>query len=214
MADVVFFGIGATGFSDPSVQILEGARRSQAEVQFEGLVATAPRAGLATEAVLLSPSQTPRAEFTQVELFTSPIREGRIDNPNENDILLIVSGLFSQSQFNVELVPAPIPRADGTIEQPPPVADDLTLFAGIHAPNGLAGKTIVFLTPTGGGPLQGKAPITGATGLIQTINDSLGLNTITLVNPLPVSPTIGDRAVILSTDRALRRSPVIEVILE
>lgn len=219
MADVQFFGIGADGFPDPNVQILQGNRPSQAETQFFGQ-SSGPPPALLQDVELFSPSLTARPEFTQVEFLSDPPPIPASTNPNDNDILLIVTGgpTSGAIAINVALIPAMVPQGDGSIVQPPPVDRDLRLFAGPLSPSGIAGKIVTFIQPTGAST---PAAIRGVTG---TIAQVAGEPTGPVASPtgialifesaLSVQPTNGDRLFITSDDRSLRRTPVIEIILE
>jgi hypothetical protein len=218
MAEVQFFGIGAAGFPDPSSQLVPGQQRSQAEVQLLGLDAgPSPTGALNTKRELLSPSQIARAEFTAVELVSNPDRPSpQSTNPNENDLVFVVTGAFgSLTDFSVRLTPAIVPTADNNPPQGPilpdaPVYDSLQLFIGPNAPSGLIGGIIMFGQATG---TNQYSAIAGATGLITGVGaDSLNSTPIT-VSGLTIAPTNGDRFTIDTANRALRRTPVIEIIL-
>ncbi len=221
MAEVTFFGFGATGFPDPDVEILPANLPSEAEVQFEGFGATAV-GELSTLVEIFSPTLTANPEFTQVDFFENPDTDPPLsENPNDNVLIYVVAGgPDSGSQaINVLIVPAPKFVEDEFIDRPPTVID-LRLYRGVLSPSGVAGKVATFLRPTGvSGAVAPGQNIRGVTGLIGQIGEPTGpnagaVNSIIFENPLPVQPTNGDRFVIDSDDRSLRRTPLIEVILE
>jgi len=192
-----------------------------AEVQFFGIT-PAPQNGGNREVEIFSPTLTPRAEFTEVVLFEPPSRQVRSENPNINDVLLFVSGgpTTGAQAINVLMVPAPVPLGDGTILQQGPAPRDLRLFPGPLSPLGVVGKIVVFVQPTGASMFS---PLLGVTGMIASVGDPTGLSdgsvptaacSISFVDPLPAQPTLGDRLVIVSDDRSLRRTPIVEVFLE
>lgn len=218
MAEVTFIGLGNTGFPDPNVQILPGARPSQAEVNFFGTnEGPSPTGAINTISELVP--DAPLAEFTQVDFFEQPAFIPASENPNINDLIFIISGGPTMGALAVDVlvVPAVIPQSDGRILQGSPVADDLRLFAGPHAPSGLVGKIVKFIQPTG---VDNYAAILGVTGMITMVGEPTGVVSaptgvsVIFDAPLNVQPTNGDRFVITSDDRSLRRSPIIEVILE
>lgn len=215
MADVQFFGIGATGFPDPDTQLVPN-KASGAEVSENGLVATAPAAGLATTSELLVASSVPAAEFTTTEFFTDPQPIPESLNPNESDIILFVVSTEGDRAVNVLVVPAPASQADGTVFQESPQPRDIELWAGQEILGNLIGKIAQFLNPTGS---TGTVPIQGVTAQIASIGGPTGgspgdaLSAISFVDAVSPVPTFGDRFVIPNDDRVLRRTPVIEVIL-
>jgi hypothetical protein len=220
MAEVQFLGIGAQGFPDPSVQILVGDRISEADVTNDGVV-PAPQGTLDIEREILAPSEVLPSEFTSVQFFSSPpILPPFSENPNDNEILFFVDNLIaSTGPILVLMVPATIPTADGMVLHPKPVPNDIRLFAGPNVPSGLSGKIIQFIAPTGASV---PMPIQGVTGRIAAIAAPAASGdpdypiavSITFDSPLPVAAVKGDRFVVRSSDRTLRRTPVIEIVLE
>jgi hypothetical protein len=220
MAEVQFLGLGAQGFPDPAVQILTGNRISQAEVINEGL-APAPQGTLDIIREILPASEVLPSEFTTVEFFSNPAPlTPASENPNDSEILFFVD-VGGTGPIQVLMVPATIPSADGMVVHPKPVPNDIRLFAGPNMPSGLAGKIIQFIAPTGASV---PMPIQGVTGRIASIAAPAASSpfdaeypivvSIAFDAPLPVAAVKGDRFVVRSSDRTLRRTPVIEIILE
>lgn len=239
MAEVSFIGGGNTGFPNSDVQLLPANAPQSADVQ---LVGSAPAPGEeSTLTEFFSPTLTAAPEFTQTEFFNDPKPVAASENPNDNDLLyVVVGGLTSGAQgVNVRLVRALKLEGDQFVEQGY-ITDNLQLYAGVLGPSGLVGKQVIFIQPTG---IDTLSPIRGATGIIAQVLDvptgnsnngnplpsglaATGLAgtqfgyaavngiAITFADPISVQPTNGDRFIIKSDDRTLRRTPVLEVILE
>jgi hypothetical protein len=228
MAEVTFIGGGNNGFQTSDVQILPANAAQSAEVQ---LVGSAPAPGEVSTLVEILADEIP-VDPPVVDFYVEPPFEPFSLNPNDNDLLyIVVGGLTSGAQgINVQVVRAPVIEGTGFAEQGY-ISDELSLFAGPLGPSGLIGKDVIFLQPTG---VSSPSPIRGMTGTIAIILDvptgyvgnapvtvpptdaelANGGVAIAFSAPLPIQPTNGDRFIIPGDDRILRRTPVIEVILE
>lgn len=200
MAEVKFFGIGADGFPDPDVQLYQDIR-SRAEVINEGPVINVGQ-DLNDNIEIFSPTLT-AGEDIEVDFFPNQIPPLPVsENPNENELVFYVVTGFGGSALPVKSVTVPLGL---------PAPPDLLLYRGPLGPSGLSGKTLVFISPTGGTP---EAPaFTPGIGfkakIVNHTNDTFNLDTA-----LPAGVTLTDRVVVIGADRALRRTPVIEIILE
>lgn len=231
MADVVFLGLGNTGFPDPRVQILPANPAQSAEVTFGGLAPNVP-GELSTQSETFSPTLTAAPEFTEVEFFEpkASVTPASL-NPNDNILIYIVTGGNTNPAADgfqiINVIARQAQKIEGEdfIEQPP-VPIDLRGFAQPRIPSGVVGNIAQFIQPTG---VDFYDPIRGVTGRIQAIagiptgptafsgNGLLwggAIVSIIFEGVLPVQATGGDRFFIDADDRVLRRSPVIEVILE
>jgi len=226
MAEVTFIGGGNTGFPSSDVQILPYNAPFIAESQ---IVGSAPAPGeVSTLVELFTPTmlQEPQVEFYEIPAFV-PFSL----NPNENDLIYVVVGGMTNGQLvNVQLRKALAIQGEDIAEQGL-ITDQLTLFPGVLGPSGLLGKQVVFLQPTG---ISYPSPIVGATGTIAQVfeaptgkaksgsdvpaitptviaDNGVGLS---FENPIAYQPTNGDRFIVVGDSRILRRTPLIEVILE
>lgn len=237
MADVQFFGIGATGFPDPNVQILPANPGVSPDVQF-GQASPTAVGELATQSETFSPTLTAAPGFTEVTFETPsdpfpPISR----SPNDNNILLIVTGgpTMGGTQVNVIFAAAKKFEDDDFVEQPPVryPTDDPRLFAvpGSAFPSGMVGLIARFIQPTGVSEYAAIRGVTarianilpGATGLgdpapgesanATTFRDGYAIEFDRALSP---QATTGDRLVFArqDEDQVLRRSPILEIILE
>ena len=207
MADVQFFGIGASGFPDPNVQILTGNRPSDAEVKFFGTNAgPSPTGALAKESELVA--NGPDAEFTSVEFFSGGIPTAASLEPNDNLLSFYADGAgfaFGGDRWNL-----PIKRINNNGVG---VGPDLSLITNSgRGPSGLCGTDLVFTTPTGLDDATSRfTPSTNRRFPIVAYDDS----SVTFAGASGYNgATSTDRLFLAGADGQLRRTPVIEVILE
>lgn len=211
MAEVTFIGGGNNGFPSTDTQILPANGAQSAEVS---LIPSGNAPGeLSTQVELVANAPID----AEVDYFVDPQNPPASENPNDNDLIYVVVGGPTSGALgvNVQLVKASILEGETIVEQGY-ITDDLTLFAGPLGPSGLLGKEVIFIQPTGA---SAPSPIKGITGTIGAIYTtpigvgSLGVG-LEFTAPITPQPTNGDRFIVRSDDRTLRRTPVIEIILE
>jgi len=211
MAEVTFTGGGNGGFPSNDTQILPANAAQSAEVK---LIPSGNAPGeLSTQVELVANAPVDAV----VDFYVEPLNPPASENPNDNDLLYVVVGGYTSGSLgvNVQLVKAALLEGETIVEQGY-ITDQLTLFAGPLGPSGLLGKEVIFIQPTGA---SAPSPITGATGAIAAIyevpigvgSDGVGVE---FAAPIAYQPTNGDRFIVRSDDRTLRRTPVLEIILE
>jgi hypothetical protein len=213
MAEVQFFGVGATGFQTPDAQILSGTFRSQAEVQFEGN-APAPSGTTANTIVTLNtPTFTDRAVVVFTGTGGSQFPPLSL-NPNANELIYYVDGSSSQDgagniTFNV-LVAKILPDINNGPANPGPGTTPFLDLLAPAKPSGICGLTAQFINPTGGGSTAIFTAAINAKGEIVAFTT----NSLTLKGISGLGITSTDRLILLNIDREVRRTPVLEIILE
>jgi hypothetical protein len=206
MADVVFTGIGATGFPAGDVQILVGVESgAEAEVTFDGPNEFSVGQGLTPT---VTDDEVDATDPAEVEFFPSsfPLPPAST-NPNANDVVFYADAGSAGTTLNVSLI-----ASEGASNAGQSVPADLLLFAGPLGPSGLCGKMLTFLTPTAAGDRNAITPMTGFKATIVSHTNSA----LTLDTAMPggaLGPTLTDKLMVESANRTLRRTPVIEIIL-
>jgi hypothetical protein len=208
MAEVTFYGVGASGFPNPDQQIVPANLRSRAEVQFEGVLAAPSGTTANTLVTLNTPTFTDRAVVQFTGTGGSQFPPASL-NPNENDLLYYV---VSNSTVGLDkvvtiLVAKALQPPDANIPGPG-IAPALELLS--PKPSGICGLFVQFVGPTGGGATAIPSPVKNSRAEIIAFTT----DTMTLKNFGPVSVTNTDRFFVDGLDREVRRSPVLEIILE